>query len=230
MKIKEIVDLCFGAYNSKYQVKPEQILANLNQVHKLALSKDLNQFLVWEQPIIISTAAPFGPYPYPEPSPVGLNGEAPVPRCRKILGVTDASETEILNFIYGREIGGLGTDYGFSNPLDDVSSADQIFVPARIDNIRRRLFFANQPDRSKTYRWIYYMQPHDLIDQTDDLKILVPENWHYQVLYNGTAALCDTDAWGGRSYLEVLQPLMEPFWEDMLTGEQGLNGLRTIAT
>lgn len=229
MKIKEIVDLVYSAYNSRYQVKPEQILANLNQVHKLALSRDLNQFLVWEQPIIINNAAPFGPYPYPEPSAIGLNGEAPVPRCRKILGVTDASETSILNFIYGRDLQSY-SDYGFSHPSDEGEGADKIFVAGRIDNIRRRFFFANQPDQSRTYRWIYYMIPHDLIDQTDDQKILVPENWHYQVLYNGTAALCDTDAWGGRTYMEILEPIMRPFWEDMLTGEQGLNGLRTIAT
>jgi hypothetical protein len=230
MLIKEIVDLCYSAYNSRFQVKPEQILANLNQVHKLALSKDLNQFLVWEQPIIISTAAPFGPYPYPEPSPVGLGGQPPVPRCRKILGVTDANEKAILNFIYGRTNPDRGTDYDFDHPMDSDADSDKIFVAGRIDNIRRRFFFANQPDQSRSHRWIYYMQPHDLIDQTDDSKILVPENWHYQVLYNGTAALTDTDAWGGRTYMEILEPIMRPFWEDMETGEQGLNGLRTIAT
>lgn len=223
MKVQEIIDLAYSQYGSKYQVSPEQILNFINIVQELAFNRDLNQFLVWDIPFLIVD----GQLSYDFPAPSDLDT---FPDVRKILGVTAKTEKQILNDLYNYKAQASSGDYGFI-PMDEGSTTG-IFVAGRIDNIRRRFTFANTPSLNLTnpYRWIYYIKPKPIRNSTDDERLILPSTWHYQVIYNGVVALMDSATYGGKTYEQLLRPILEPFWNDLTTGEIGLNGVLTEAT
>lgn len=222
MTVQEIIDLAYGEYGNKYQVSPEQILSFLNLIQEMAFNKDINQFLVWDIPIIIIDGQLS--YNYPEPSDLDN-----IPAVRKLLGVTDVPEKAILNDIYGYSNLRSGSDYGFEG-LEN-GRRNGIYVSGRIDNIRRIFTFANTPStKLGQYRWIYYLKPKKIRNATDDDRLIIPETWHYQVAYNGVVAMMDSATYGGKTYEERLRPILEPFWSELTSSETGLNGLFTEAT
>jgi len=54
-----------------------------------------------------------------------------------------------------------------------------------------------------------------LFTETDEAKVIVPDEWRWQVLVQLAAALCDTENYGDKTPQSIAEQYLAEFWEDM---------------
>jgi hypothetical protein len=62
---------------------------------------------------------------------------------------------------------------------------------------------------------LYYLQPGDLRLANDDDKVLVPDEWRWQVLVMPAAALCDTANYDEKTPQAAIENFYKEWWEAM---------------
>jgi hypothetical protein len=294
MTVSEIVSLIKGEYGNRFQLKEAQIVRYLDTLQKIAFTRDLNAFLVWDQyqpiwkqfefqaagyvpaipsdigKVVFQSAPPatgilrsynnatrkwvvevtlaeffdglavaitsgtgtgtlilsgavttaLGLYPYPND-----------PLCRKLKGITQATDPQLFTFGYGLGAGdpfGYGSTSFYTNNYDNLdyglaingsANPRTMWEAIRDDVVRRGFHFVNTPieGNNSLYRVVYWRRPPTIsgIDAPQDANLIIPEEFHWSLAYQGTIALCDNATYGDKIPDEVLRPYMEPFWDAM---------------
>jgi len=161
-----------------------------------------------------------GPYPYPRTT------KDDNPPFRKFIGITKVTDLQIFgdnNYNYGD-----GLDYG----VDLNSYPDRkMNIPVRLNEFREEVTIVSSSTLAITqtavgatapatvndsdYRWVYYRNPPVINDRNDETQCVIPEEYRYEILYEGIARLADVATYGERgSVREIIEPLCERFWED----------------
>jgi len=161
-----------------------------------------------------------GPYRYPRTT-TDSN-----PPFRKFIGITKVTDLQI--FGNNREQYGDGLDYGFDlNSYPDR----EMNIPSRPDDIRKEVKLITDGTLEITqsslgatapatvndspYRWVYYRNPPLITNVNNETQVILPEEYRYEVLYDGMALLADVATYGEKGTVrEIIAPLCERFWED----------------
>jgi len=162
-----------------------------------------------------------GPYRYPR----GTLGNPPF---RKYIGITRITDKQI----YGVPQPAPGTppfDYG----LDLNSFPDRkLNVPARPDEARKEVSLITNDTleieqtalgaiapatlNTSPYRWVYYRNPPSITDISQEGNLILPEEYRYEVLYQGIEILADKATYGGADTVrKLIRAHCERFWEDV---------------
>jgi len=230
MLVEEIIEQVRGAYGAgKNQITIEQAYLYLNVIHDMAFNEGLEPFLAVDKTItILPSPDENGPYDYPSSDALEYDRD-----CRKLLGVTNVSISAIYNSLYNTdESTDYSDDYDFERSHQRVG---QLYISGQKDEIRRQFTFSNTPSETDadTYRWMYYIKPQKILttDSVDiqNAKLILPENWHYDVLVNGINYLIDTTYTDRKvQYEEIKQIVLQPFWDDISGDYNEINGYRAI--
>ena len=214
MLLSTMVNQIFGTYGNRFQVDKATILSNISEVQKMAFSSNIENFLRWDVDLTLvadsvdPTKMSKGPYPFEDD-------------CRAILGITTLTDSQILSST--ATVSDYSTmDFNAATPWEQAFNGKaynpgvnpSIFVTCRIDQIGRTFKFADYPSDSKTYRVVYYRRPFDLLTVNDNDKVIIPEEWHDQVLVQGAIAMCDRENYGTDAKTFLI-PILEPFWAAM---------------
>lgn len=207
MLLSEMIYMVRDEYGSRNQLSDEQVLTLLDTMQRMAFDYDLSAFLYWDRYLVVDTLAPAGPYDYPD----GTDAD---PDCRKMMGVTAYSDTELLAAITGS--GAVVTDYGLP-----ISSADarKLFIPARLDPIMKRFILldaSNLDTTPDTYRVVYFRRPPRLIGPDQDADVWIPDEFHHTLLVQGATVLARNHLYGDFVPKETLLPYLQPFWDSMV--------------
>lgn len=158
------------------------------------------------------------------------------PPFRKLIGVTNTNDKQIFHVPANNTFDGFD-DYGYN--LNTVPGRAQN-VPFRLNNVREHLEMtlvtSTAPEITQTkeacgpggttlntsnWRWIYFKNPPSITDISDETKLVIPEEYRYEILFKGITRLADTSTYGDMgSVREMIAPLCERFWEDMRTQYQ----------
>lgn len=223
MTLIEIIELVKGEYGSRMQVSTEQVITFIDQIQKIAFSKDLNAFINFDNYITIDPNNPKGPYSW-----AGIT-----PEVRKMVGVTSASDAMLTdpysqNVVtnagwgeanyYPDSFGNQypqGTDYGF---VDIAPNPRRLFASGRLNQFSKTFKFNNDAPSTEpqTWRWYYYFRPPTIANINDDANLLIPEEWHHTLVVQGAIALADNTTFAEKQPLVALEPYLEPFWESFM--------------
>jgi len=169
-------------------------------------------------------AVSLGPYRMPSES-------AGNPPFRKFIGVTSVTDKQLFNVPQNNSFDGFD-DYGlFTNNtpgrkqnipfrLDYLANNPEIELvlssPPEIDQTDEKFGTGGTTLNTSKLRWIYYRNPPEITAITDDDKLVIPEEYRYEVLYKGISKLADTATYGdAESVREIIEPLCSRFWEDI---------------
>lgn len=214
MLLSTMVNQIYGTYGNRFQVDKATILSNISECQKMAFSQNIENFLRWDveltlvDDIVDPTKKSKGPYAFPAD-------------CRAILGITTLTDAQILasntttsDYSTYDFTAATPWEQSFTGKTYNPGVNPSIFVTCRVDQIGRTFLFADAPNSESTYRIIYYRRTDDLVSVNDNDLVIVPEEWHDQVLVQGAIALCDRENYGtdARSFLA---PIFESFWDAM---------------
>ena len=169
--------------------------------------------------------------PYRVPSDAAGN-----PPFRKFIGVSTVTDRQIFHVPPNNSYDGF-TDYGLM--LDNQPGRRQN-IPYRIEKMRNSievsLVTSTAPQILQTeehcgpggttlntskLRWMYYKNPPSITSISDNDKLVIPEEYRYEILFKGISRLADTSTYGDMgSIRDMINPLCERFWEDMRTTYQ----------
>jgi len=181
--------------------------------------------------VCISQAFDVSRGPYRMPSDAAGN-----PPFRKLIGVTNVDDKQIFHVPPNNGFDGFD-DYGLQ--LNNLPGRNQNF-PFRLEKVREYYeisLVSSQPPtidqteeacgpggttiNTSALRWIYYKNPPPIIEIEDDDKLVIPEEYRYEVLFMGISRLADTATYGDMgSVRQIIEPICERFWEDMRTQYQ----------
>jgi hypothetical protein len=69
---------------------------------------------------------------------------------------------------------------------------------------------------SSKLRWIYYRNPPPITDVSQEERLILPEQYRYEIIYKGISLLSDVATYGEAGTIrQLLEPVCERFWEDM---------------
>ncbi|MCP3683426.1 MAG: hypothetical protein GY861_12130 [bacterium] len=148
------------------------------------------------------------------------------PAFRKFLGITKVTDQQIFNSKKYYETDSL--DYGLD--LDSYSDR-KMNVPYRWDENRKEVTLTPpetleilQTDLGATspatindsnYRWVYYINPPTITNISQEDRVILPEEYRYEILYKGIEILADNATYGSKgSVRDLLAPNCARFWED----------------
>ena len=159
-----------------------------------------------------SQAVSKGPYSWASLNP-SFGSTTPytgVGGVRRMLGVTQATDQILYTpGFYVRDF-----DYNF--PSREYSDRSYLEVVKKYD-MQKVLFFINTPiTTANTYRWVYYIRPPVIGLVTDDVNVLIPEEFHQTVLVEGAQRLADRSTYGDTAPEQLLAEVIAPFWSMML--------------
>lgn len=148
-----------------------------------------------------------GPYDFPT-----------APLVRKLLGITLATDAQL----YAAATTTTGNDYGSITEYNP----ERIWEKVRVSNFgtKRQITFISAPSKSAAYRWVYYMRAPVITGWANDINLRVPLEYHWQTIYQGIIALCDSATYGDKQPIEALQPYLDPFWDAMRTQYTPMGG------
>lgn len=145
-----------------------------------------------------SSGVYYGPYSWPSDPPV-----------RKMLGLTRVTDAQLWNNP------SLAEAYDYGERLNDYDPR-RFIIPARKYDLERTNTFVYEPATdANTYRWVYYRRAPTISSEADDDKLLIPEEFHHTLIYQGVIALADNALYGDKQPQELLEPYLAPFWESM---------------
>jgi hypothetical protein len=208
MTLADIIYLVQDEYGARNQLTEQQVLRLLDTVQAMACDADLSALLYWDYYLQVNPSASAGPYSYPS------DNDPVHPPCRKILGLTKFTDTEILAaFPGGTE---LSPDYGL--PTNQVD-ARKLFTQLRLDPIGRtyRILESNLDMEPDTYRLVYFRRPRPLRGAADDTRLVIPAEFHHSTLVQGAGVLARYHLQGELAPREALEPFFTPWWRS-LTG------------
>lgn len=126
---------------------------------------------------------------------------------RRMLGVTVATEAQL----YSDPDLSLINDYNFMLNTFDKRAVFQIVHKY---DMQKCLFFVDTPDTTaNAYRWVYYIRPPTIGLVTDDVNVLIPEEFHQTVMIEGAQALADRSTYGEKNPEQLLAQIIQPFWD-----------------
>ena len=131
------------------------------------------------------------------------------PVCRKIWGVTTATDTNIFGL----------TDLT-TFPMDDFDflpnnfNPNAFFKPGREDNIGKTFIFAQNPGLDTTYRWVYWRDAQDIDGTTDDTQLEIPSTYHLNFA-NACVKLAQISLSGEDVDPKVIGAFFQPWWNTL---------------
>lgn len=192
MDLVDMIDDVFLA--QKYRIPKPKILDYIDLAQKLAFKKELEAFKVYRVVPTVSGTLSYSFAAYTIP-------------VRKFVGVTNLSDAQIAGI---DPI--IDTDYDldeFSNPTITEN------IPCTIDVFGKTFSFIQDPGTTTTtYRAVYYRQPETLQDNSDDALVILPEQYHMN-LVNAASRICDFLSYQEPFGEADLAPFFAPFWKDM---------------
>lgn len=205
MTLAEIKNLAVAEYGNRYQVSPDQLLRYANIVQAMAFDKDLEAFKDFSNTLTVNAGK--GPYAFPSS-----------PLVRKLIGITKATDAQL----YAVPSTSTGDDYGF----DGGFNPERIWEKIRVSNFgtARQFSFIDTPSTTAVYRWVYYIRPPVITSWTDDTKLRIPPEYHWQTFYQSIIALADNATYGDKQPLDAVLPYLEPFWDAVRTQYTPMGG------
>jgi len=164
-----------------------------------------------------------GPYPIP----LAADGAMPF---RKFIGITQLSDQQRFQLPPSSGFNGYD-DYGYL--LNGIPNSRHSNWPTVFDVFNREVTLKSTTrptidQTEETYgpsattlntsklRWIYYINPPTITDISEEEKVILPEEYRYEVLFKGISRLADTATYGDSgSARALITPCCERFWEDM---------------
>jgi hypothetical protein len=161
-----------------------------------------------------------GPYRAPRTT----NGNPPF---RKFIGVTKVTDKQI----YGVPVSDSGTDpFDYGMDLNSYN-ARKVNVPFRWDEERKEVTLVTNDSlqieqtalgavapatlNDSPYRWVYYRNPPTITDISQEENLIIPEEYRYEVVYQGIEVLADKATYGNpQTVRQLLAGHCERFWED----------------
>jgi hypothetical protein len=195
MNTSDIIDKVFQI--QKNLVGKSDILAYLNIAQKWAFKMDLEAFKVYS-PLVTTT----GTLSYSFAS-------LTIP-CRKLIAVTPLTDEEI----FGTNPATIDPDYDYGMNRNWASQREEN-VPGRIDLFGQTFTFIEDPGTESTkWRWIYYRNPVDLTGPTDNTNLILPEQYHLNLI-QATSRICDFETHQEAFNFKEIEQYFKDFWEDM---------------
>src|SRR5690606_29906305 len=130
--------------------------------------------------------------------------------CRKVIGVTSVTDEQI----YGSSsIDDSEGDYGMQR-IKDLQR--DFWELGRINYLRKTFTFVSTPSTTdEHYRWVYFRAAPDIEDIDDNDSVIVPEELHQAVLFEGIIALADKAIYANPDADQKLGMALNTFWEAM---------------
>lgn len=151
------------------------------------------------------------------------------PPFRKYIGITQVTDKQLFEVPPNNGFDGPD-DYGLL--LNSQPGRRQNF-PFRY-NMRKqevRLVASTPPEITQTdmllgpgatvlntsdFRWFYYFNPPPILTISDEASVILPEEYRYEILYEGISLLADRATYGSDAGIRtMIEKLCERFWEDM---------------
>ncbi len=190
----ELIDKIFDI--KKKLINRSDILTCLNIAQKLAFKKDLENFKIYAY---FNTTQGNLSYSY---------SALTIP-CRKLYGVTNLTNEELLNI----NTNPLINDYGFDN--NNYLTNNAPFASGTYDFFSKSFTFFNDPlTTSNKWRWVYYRQPKDLLNDTDNANLIIPEEYHLS-LVNATCRILDYQTHQEPYTFNDIESYFYDFWNDL---------------
>jgi hypothetical protein len=107
----------------------------------------------------------------------------------------------------------------YVNPIKRIITAGSNGAALKITYYMRpqELTCANIADMNAAYEGVVAEDKANLFTEADRKKLILPIEWHWQILVNGATALCDTANYGDKTPQAVLEPYLKEFWAAMNT-------------
>jgi hypothetical protein len=151
------------------------------------------------------------------------------PPFRKFIGLTQVTDDQLFGVPSNDSTNGV-TDYGLllnSRPgrhqnypfRYNIEKQEVTLVtsePPAITTSSVNYGASNTVINTSGIRWIYYKNPPAITQITDESKLILPEQYRYEILSKGISLLSDVATYGEAGTVrQLIEPICERFWEDM---------------
>ena len=108
----------------------------------------------------------------------------------------------------------LGLAYRKNDETNEVTL--QLSVPPEIKQTEETCGPGGTTLNTSDLRWFYWKNPPAIEDIDDEDKVILPQEYRYEILYEGASLMADRATFGNKGSIRQLidQGLFERFWED----------------
>jgi len=215
MKLWQIVDQIHGSFGQRFQIPASRVLENVSTAQKMAFNMDCRAFekIASLPPLLPALAAENGFELATAENGAIMTAESLLSRER--VSYRFPEDCRIIKRVFGNP-----RSWNMSN--------------VHVDDFLREITVRNPADDAIGV--VYYRQPPDLTCEGkarmdavfreggereglfadgDEHKVILPPEWHWQVLVQLGTALCDTENYGDKTPQSVAGQYLNEFWAAM---------------